>query len=125
MHSFLNLFHAAIVKKSLKYVDPKVELWIKKPLKDALREKKWYSELFWSAFSPHFPAFGVNTEIYSVSRYLLQDLNNNFCSHITVSPNLRKCWQNADQNNSEYGLFLRSDVPDCEGDSREEGKQGK
>ena len=40
MHSFLNLFHAAIVKKSLKYVDPKVELWIKKPLKDALREKK-------------------------------------------------------------------------------------
>ena len=25
-------------------------------------------ELFWSTFFPHFPAFGLNTEIYSVLR---------------------------------------------------------
>ena len=24
------------------------------------------------------------------------------------SPNMGKCWKNADQNNSEYGHFLRS-----------------
>ena len=30
--------------------------------------KKWpYSELFWSSFSPHFLAFELNTERYSVS----------------------------------------------------------
>ena len=33
----------------------------------ALRIKCPYSELFWSAFVLHFPAFGLNTERYSVS----------------------------------------------------------
>ena len=34
----------------------------------SLRKKNPYSELFWSAFFPHFPAFGLNTSIspYSV-----------------------------------------------------------
>ena len=32
----------------------------------ALSEKCPYSELFWSAFFPHFPAFGLNTERYKV-----------------------------------------------------------
>ena len=31
------------------------------------RRKYPYSELFWSGFFPHFPAFGLNTERYSVS----------------------------------------------------------
>ena len=31
------------------------------------RKKSPYSELFWSAFSPVFPAFGLNTERYTVS----------------------------------------------------------
>ena len=48
-----------------------------------LRKKCPYFELFWSAFFPHFPAFGLNTE---------------------------KCGKNADQNNSEYGQFLRSEL---------------
>ena len=47
-----------------------------------------YSELFWSTFSPDFPAFGLNTERYRVS--------------------LRKSDENENQNNSEYRLFLRS-----------------
>ena len=34
------------------------------PLK--LRKKFPYSELFWSAFFPDFPAFGLNTEKYGV-----------------------------------------------------------
>ena len=50
---------------------------------DALRKKSPYSELFWSAFFPDFPAFGVN---------------------------MGKSGKNANQNNSEYGLFLRNDV---------------
>ena len=37
------------------------------PLTDILRGKWPCSELFWSAFFPHFPAFGLNTERYSVS----------------------------------------------------------
>ena len=31
----------------------------------SLRKKCWYSELFWFAFFPHFPAFRLNTERYS------------------------------------------------------------
>ena len=55
-----------------------------------LHKKSPYSELFWSAFFPDFPAFGLNTERYYV-----------------FSPNAGKSGKNADQNNSEYGLFLR------------------
>ena len=29
------------------------------------RKKCPYSELFWSAFFPHFPAFGLNAERYA------------------------------------------------------------
>ena len=32
-----------------------------------MREKSPFSELFWSAFLPHFPTFGLNTERYGVS----------------------------------------------------------
>ena len=46
-----------------------------------LRKKSPYSELFWSAF---------------------------FSEYLSVfSPNVGKSEKNADQNNSEYGLFLR------------------
>ena len=41
---------------------------------------------------PHFPAFGLNTERYGVR----------------FSPAAGKFGKNADQNNSEYGLFLCS-----------------
>ena len=40
-----------------------------------------YLKLFWSAFFPHFPTFGLNTG---------------------------KCGKNEDQNNFKYGHFLRS-----------------
>ena len=51
----------------------------------ALRKKCPCSELFWSAFFPHFLAFRLNTlSVFSPMR------------------------ENADQNNSEYGHFLRS-----------------
>ena len=33
----------------------------------SLRKKSSYWELFWYAFFPHFPAFGLNTERYFVS----------------------------------------------------------
>ena len=39
------------------------EKWIHQ----TLPKKSPYSELFWSAFSPHFLAFGLNTERYGVS----------------------------------------------------------
>ena len=53
-----------------------------------LRKKCPYSELFWSAFSHIRTEYG---EIRSISPYLVQ---------------MR---ENADQNNSEYGNFSRSD----------------
>ena len=49
--------------------------------------------VFWSTFSADFSAFGLNTERCGV-RYVF-------------SSNARKCGEDADQNNSEYGLFLR------------------
>ena len=51
-------------------------------MKVSMRKERPYSELFWSSFFPHFPAFGLPTE-----RYL---------------------GKNADQNNSEYEKLLRS-----------------
>ena len=51
----------------------------------ALRKKSPYSELFWSAFFPHFPAFGLDTERYGLSLHIQS-----------------KCGKNADQNNPEY-----------------------
>ena len=50
------------------------------------------SVLIRSYYGPHFPAFGLNTEIRSMSPYSVQ---------------MR---ENVDQNNSEYGHFLRSDT---------------
>ena len=52
---------------------------LRKPVLQTLREKSPYSELFWPAFFPHFPA----------------------------CPNAGKCGKNADQNSNEYGLILR------------------
>ena len=57
-----------------------------------MRKRCPYSELFWSAFFPYFPAFGLNTEKYGA----------------VFSPNAGKCRKNADQKNSEYGHFLGS-----------------
>ena len=53
----------------------------------ALREKSPYSELFWSAFSC------IRTEYGEILR---------------ICPYLVRMWENADQNNSEYGRFLHS-----------------
>ena len=50
-----------------------------------------YSELFWSAFVPHFPTFGLNTERCGVSLRIHSE-----------------CEKNTGQNNSEYGHFLHS-----------------
>ena len=57
-----------------------------------LRKKSPYSELFWSAFFPHFPAFGLDTERYGLSLHIQS-----------------KCGKNADQNNPEYRYFSRSE----------------
>ena len=58
------------------------------------RKKCPYSELFWSSFSPHFSAFGLHTERYSVC--------------LRTQSECGKTQENADQNKSEYGHFLRS-----------------
>ena len=58
-----------------------------------LHKKCPYSELFWSAFFSHFPAFGLNTERYSVS--------------LRIQSECGKIRENADQNNSEYGHFMQ------------------
>ena len=57
-------------------------------VRNVMREKGPYSELFWFAFSRIRTEYG---EIRSISPY---------------SVRMR---ENADQNNSEYGQFLRSD----------------
>ena len=53
-----------------------------------------YLELFWSAFFPHFPAFGLKTERYGVS--------------VRIQSEYGKMRENVDQNNSEYEHFLSS-----------------
>ena len=55
----------------------------------SLRKKSPYSELFWSAFSRIRTEYG---EIRRISQYSV------------------RVQENADQDNSEYGHFLRSDM---------------
>ena len=55
---------------------------------NSLREMCPYSELFWSLFSC------IWTEYWEILR---------------ISPYLVRIWEYVDQNNSEYGHFLRSD----------------
>ena len=54
-----------------------------------LREKYPYSELFWSVFSR---------------------IPNEYGEILRISPYSVRMRENADQNNSEYGHFLRSDI---------------
>ena len=54
----------------------------------SLREKRQYSDLFWSEF------FCIRTKYGEILR---------------ISPYSVRMWENEDQNNSEYGHFLRSD----------------
>ena len=62
-------------------------LWLRNFMAHSLREKCPCSELFWSVFS-RIPT--VNGEILRTSPYSV------------------RMWENPDQNNSEYGHFLRS-----------------
>ena len=55
--------------------------------KRSLREKRPYSDLFWSAFSR------IRTEYGEIRR---------------ISPYSVRMWENTDQNNAEYGHLLRS-----------------
>ena len=56
------------------------------------------TQLFWSAFFPHFPHLdGIRRD----TEYLR-----------VLNPNAGKCGRNADQNNSKYGHFLRINMPD-------------
>ena len=76
------------------YVTATHSLLCEFPSTHVLRKKSPYSELFWSAFSPRFPAFG-HKESECDKEYLS-----------VFSPNAGKCVKNADQNNA---YFLRSD----------------
>ena len=60
----------------------------------ALRKNCLHSELFWSAFFPHFPAFRRSTETEYLSVF---------------SPNAG----NVSQNNSEYGHFIHNGLLLC------------
>ena len=60
----------------------------------SLRKRCPYSELFYSVFLPHLLTFGLNTERYKV--------------FLRIQSECGKMLKNADQNNSEYGHFLRS-----------------
>ena len=50
------------------------------------------------------------SRIFPHSDWIRRDIQSE-CRYFSVfSPNVRKCGKNADQNNSEYGYFLRSDA---------------
>ena len=66
----------------------------KNPLSWSLREKCPYSELFWSAFCH------IRTEYGEILR---------------ISPYSVRMRENADQNNSKYEHFLRSEHWKCTG----------
>ena len=52
-----------------------------------LRKKCPYLELFWSAFFPHFLAFGLNTERYLISPYSVQMRENSGKMSTRITPN--------------------------------------
>ena len=74
------------VSRNSCYQTPLIPLSTLECKEQSLRKKCPYSELFWSVLFPDFPAFGLNMERYGVCK---------------------KSGKNADQNNFEYGLYLR------------------
>ena len=82
-----------------------------------------YSELFWSTFFPHFPAFGLNTERYGISLPVFNpnagkyeknaDQNDSEYEHFESLRIQSECGKFADQNSSEYGHFLHSESAWC------------
>ena len=73
-----------------------------------LRKTFPYLELFWSAFFPHFPAFGLNTERYFPHFSAFGVNTKRYGVSLRIQSKSGKCGKNVDQNNSEYGHFLRS-----------------
>ena len=55
--------------------------------KQTLHKMYPYQELFWSAFSPHFPAFGLNTERYCISPYSVRMRENAGKMRTRITPN--------------------------------------
>ena len=88
-HQFAFYMSESLSSKMLAQCSHSIRLEnIRKPW--ALCKKGPYSELFWSAFFLHFPAFGLKMERYGVSLRTQSE-----------------CWKNANQNNSEYGHFMQ------------------
>ena len=55
---------------------------------------------------PHFPALGLNTERYSA----FSRISTKYGEILLISPYSIRMRENADQNNSKYGHFLRSNT---------------
>ena len=90
----LKLLTNNMSNETLALTDVTLQLLKQKHPELARGKKSPYSELFWSAFSRIFPH----------SDWIRGDLE-----YLSVlSPNTGKSGKNADQNNSEYGIFLRS-----------------
>ena len=60
-----------------------------------LRKKSSYSELFWSAFFPDFPAFGLNTERYWIRKIRTRIIPNteSFCAVSSNSKTGTRWWK--------------------------------
>ena len=96
----------------------------------ALREKRPYSELFWSAFSRIQTEYG---EIFRISPYSVRmrenaDQNNSKYGHfllLRICPYSVKMRENAGQSNSEYGHFLLLRICPYSVQMRENADQNK
>ena len=109
-------YYEKLIAYKINSVFPKMFFLTNNPLRKICP----YSELFWSAFFPHFPEFGRNTERYPHSDWIQRNtpyVNTKRYPHLdrirrdtpylsVFSPNSGKCGKNADQNNSEYGHFF-------------------
>ena len=87
INSFLSYISDYIYSSSL-------HLW------NALRKRCLYLELFWSAFFPHFLAFGLNTERYGVSFRIQSE-----CGKIR-----EKCGPKTPNTDTFYAVMLYKDV---------------
>ena len=85
---FTELFKVFILLEDSNKRSGNVDETVDKDLKDLLRKKCPYSDLFWSAFSR------IRTKCKEI---------------LSISPYSVRMWENGDQNKSEYGHFSRSD----------------
>ena len=94
----------------LRIINKRMYRWMFLHHRWTLRKDYPYSELFWSAFFPHFPAFRLNTKIYGVRLWFYVFVNPQIYNHYIILEVII-CYHENIINTCYYCSFFRAILP--------------